>query len=165
MVESERKLIETIDVKFNEDDRVQCSGAVMGPWCELEAGNNGRMGAVDNSPNFCPEPKPVDTDSAEDDVPVQQTADGSIDTGVRTFDGSPKKVSWFRKPKRRADGSPTDIYYYEDGCNKRLRSIREAKEYCDQNNILYKPELFDFSASNKYKGIVGSAPATSHTSS
>ena len=42
---------------------------------------------------------PVDTDFDKDDVPVQQVADGSIDTSGHTFDGSPKKVSWFRKPK------------------------------------------------------------------
>ena len=37
----------------------------------------------------------------------------------------------------------------------------------DQNKILYESELLDFSASNKYKGLVdpGTAPAISHTSS
>ena len=86
----------------------------MGPWCELEAGNNGRMEAVDDSPNFCPEPNPLDIDSDEDNVPAQQVADGSIDTSSHTFGDSLKKVFWFRKPKCRAYGSCTDIYYYEE---------------------------------------------------
>ena len=48
-LEDERKFIETINVKCNEDDNTQCSRAVMDPWCELEEGSNGRMGAADNS--------------------------------------------------------------------------------------------------------------------
>ena len=69
--------------------------------------------------------------------------------------------------KHKVDGSCIYVYYYEDDPNKRLRSIREVKECCDQNNILYESELFDFSDSNKYKGLVdpGSAPTISHTTS
>ena len=77
------------NVKFNEDEHTRHSGVVIGPWCELEEGINNRMGVVDNSPNFCPEPSPVDTNSDKDDIPVQQIANELTDSSSsHTFDDS-----------------------------------------------------------------------------
>ena len=93
-LENESKLTKTINVKFNDDDCTQFRGAVMGPWCELEEGRNGRIEAVDISLNFCPEPSPTETNSDEDDVPVQHIADGLTDSSSsHILDDSPRKVS------------------------------------------------------------------------
>ena len=83
----------------------------------MEEGRYGRVGAVDNFPNFCPEPSFVDTNTDENDIPVANGLTAS--SSSHTFDDSLRRVAWFRKPKHRADGSCDDIYYYEDGRDKR----------------------------------------------
>lgn len=68
-----------------------------------------------------------------------------------------RETRWIRKAVPRSIGPRTDIYYF-DAENKaqRLRSPREVIEYCRKNNIVFKPDLFDFKGANTYEGIVTS---------
>ncbi|GFQ65596.1 hypothetical protein TNCT_460031 [Trichonephila clavata] len=47
-----------------------------------------------------------------------------------THKPSTKTVNWFRKLVPRPDGSRTDVYYYQEGCTKRLRTLKDIKKYC-----------------------------------
>jgi len=62
--------------------------------------------------------------------------------------------TWFREAIPRKDGSRIDIYYKHEGSNRRLRSNNEVIEYCNLNNIIYNPNLFNFSGKFNYSGIV-----------
>ncbi|GFY60698.1 uncharacterized protein TNIN_65981 [Trichonephila inaurata madagascariensis] len=55
-------------------------------------------------------------------------------------------IPWIRKPVERKDRSRTDIYYFAEGSNVRLRSFNEVQKYCKDNNIDYDQNLFNFSA-------------------
>lgn len=56
--------------------------------------------------------------------------------------------------KRAAAGGGTEVYYYEDGKNQRLKSLKDASQYCLKNNIEFEPELFNYQGSDNYEGIV-----------
>ncbi|GFR13728.1 hypothetical protein TNCT_374091 [Trichonephila clavata] len=47
-----------------------------------------------------------------------------------THKPSTKTVNWFRKLVHRPDGSRTDVYYYQEGCTKRLRTLKDIEKYC-----------------------------------
>ena len=67
-----------------------------------------------------------------------------------------RQVNWIRRTKLRTDGTRTDVYYYEDGKNIRLRSLNDVQKYCTENNIKFEPELFNFKGDYKYNGLVKS---------
>ena len=48
----------------------------------------------------------------------------------------------------------SDVYYYSEEFNKKLKSNREVKEFCAKNNIFFDPDLFNFSTWNKYQGPI-----------
>ncbi|GBN91551.1 hypothetical protein AVEN_4977-1 [Araneus ventricosus] len=95
----------------------------------------------------------LDSDSDSDCIKTSKTLTPEQEGG------SPKVkcVEWIRKAVPRKDGSRTDIYYYEKGCNTRIRSV-DTKKYCEDRNIEYIPSVFDFRASNTYEGIVPNRP-------
>ncbi|GFR18287.1 retrovirus-related Pol polyprotein from transposon TNT 1-94 [Trichonephila clavata] len=63
-------------------------------------------------------------------------------------------IPWIRKPVERKDRSRTDIYYFVEGSNVRLRSFNEVQKYCKDNNIDYDQNLFNFSGKNSSSGKV-----------
>ena len=65
-----------------------------------------------------------------------------------------RKARWFRKVSRRPDNSRNDIYYYELGKTKRLRSMRDIIKYCKINKLVYEDDLFSFQGRNTYEGEV-----------
>ncbi|GFR20428.1 hypothetical protein TNCT_501301 [Trichonephila clavata] len=63
-------------------------------------------------------------------------------------------IPWIRKPVERKDKSRTDIYYFVESSNARLRSFNEVQKYCKDNNIDYDQNLFNFSGKNSSSGKV-----------
>ena len=69
----------------------------------------------------------------------------------------PATVTWWRQiVKRQNQPNRFDIYYFPKETNIRLRSVREAKQYCEDNNIFYDSDLIDFSIRNKFQGVIHS---------
>ncbi|GBM45648.1 Retrovirus-related Pol polyprotein from transposon TNT 1-94 [Araneus ventricosus] len=145
------KVIETINVSFCEEDRgvKSRSGAVMGTN-NVDESEDYNMVTIRSS---LPSGYNLDSDSDSDCIKTSKTLTPEQEGG------SPKVkcVEWIRKAVPRKDGSRTDIYYYEKGCNTRIRSV-DTKKYCEDRNIEYIPSVFDFRASNTYEGIVPNRP-------
>lgn len=138
----ENKVIETINVSFNEDvtNLEKHNGRELGPSYELGERNLDPFGENRERPNERPPPSPKHLDySSENDKKVEL-----------------RKAEWFRgiKTKRAAAGGGTEVYYYEDGKNQRLKSLKDVSQYCLKNNIEFEPELFNFQGSDNYEGIV-----------
>ncbi|GBO30536.1 Retrovirus-related Pol polyprotein from transposon TNT 1-94, partial [Araneus ventricosus] len=145
------KVIETINVSFCEEDRgvKSRSGAVMGTN-NVDESEDYNMVTIRSS---LPSGYNLDSDSDSDCIKTSKALTPEQESG------SPKVkcVEWIRKAVPRKDGSRTDIYYYEKGCNTRIRSV-DTKKYCEDRNIKYIPSVFDFRASNTYEGIVPNRP-------
>ncbi|GBM61600.1 Retrovirus-related Pol polyprotein from transposon TNT 1-94 [Araneus ventricosus] len=145
------KVIETINVSFCEEDLGVKSrnGAVMGTN-NVDESEDYNMVTIRSS---LPSGYNLDSDSDSDCIKTSKTLTPEQEGG------SPKVkcVEWIRKAVPRKDGSRTDIYYYEKGCNTRIRSV-DTKKYCEDRNIEYIPSVFDFRASNTYEGIVPNRP-------
>ncbi|GBM10016.1 hypothetical protein AVEN_179812-1, partial [Araneus ventricosus] len=145
------KVIETINVSFCEEDRgvKSRSGAVMGTN-NVDESEDYNMVTIRSS---LPSGYNLDSDSDSDCIKTSKALTPEQESG------SPKVkcVEWIRKAVPRKDGSRTDIYYYEKGCNTRIRSV-DTKKYCEDRNIEYIPSVFDFRASNTYEGIVPNRP-------
>ncbi|GBM78883.1 Retrovirus-related Pol polyprotein from transposon TNT 1-94 [Araneus ventricosus] len=145
------KVIETINVTFCEEDRgvKSRSGAVMGTNNVDESEDYNMVTIRSSSPSGYN----LDSDSDSDCIKTSKTL-----TPEREGESPKVKcVEWIRKAVPRKDGSRTDIYYYEKGCNTRIRSV-DTKKYCEDRNIEYIPSVFDFRASNTYEGIVPNRP-------
>ena len=133
------KVIETINLTFGDEipcDGENASGAVMGPYFE-------------NS---------EDEDDEDDDKSshseTQDSSDEESSIPDKVDSKSLKRVNWVRKPKIRKDRSRTDIYYYEEGKEKRFKSLKEIEKHCIENQINFEPSIFDFSSKNKFKGVI-----------
>ncbi|GBM51159.1 hypothetical protein AVEN_258480-1 [Araneus ventricosus] len=143
-------MIETINVSFYEEDCgvKSCSGAVMGTNI-LDESEDYNMLTIRYS---LPSDYILDSNSDSDCIKTSKAL--TSEQG-----GSPKVkcVEWIRKAVPMKDCSRTDIYYYEKGCNIRIRLV-DTKKYCEDRNIEYIPSVFDFRASNIYEGIVPNRP-------
>lgn len=147
------RIVETCNVRFNEAViyRDMSNGAVLEP---------------DNVPDrtVIYYPANVRNPPTEPIVeePVHDTPDRSRMSSTSSESSEPddppvpvlRKVKWIRKPVLRSDGSRTDIYYYERGNDTRLRSLREIRDYCTKNKIVFEPHIFSFRGKNTYRGIV-----------
>ena len=130
--QDEDKIYKTLNVKFVKEDRVFHSGAA--------------LGTIDNE-------RPVNLDRRcepgivfhhpETDISQQQS--------TQPF---PHIINWTRTLHRRKISPHSDIYYYPEGFNKKLKSNRKIKEFCTKNNIFFDPNLFDFSTLNQYQGFM-----------
>ncbi|GFR13363.1 hypothetical protein TNCT_458681 [Trichonephila clavata] len=67
---------------------------------------------------------------------------------------STKTVNWFRKLVPRPDGSRTDVYYYQEGCTKRLRTLKDIEKYCKDHNLTFDSDIFNFSQSDTFHGVI-----------
>ncbi|GFX74751.1 retrovirus-related Pol polyprotein from transposon TNT 1-94 [Trichonephila clavipes] len=63
-------------------------------------------------------------------------------------------IPWLHKPVERKDKSQTEMYYFVEGSNVRLRSFNEVQKHCKDNNIDYDQNLFNFSGKNSSSGKV-----------
>lgn len=159
------QVIETINVHFKEvlEPSNSRSGAALGPLLDLES-----TFSDESETEFrfiqAPPPNLSRMESNEEDVSsgadtlesdVDSESDGSQPSTDRDLIPALRQVSWTRKAVPRKDLSRTDIYYYEEGKTHRLRSLNEVKTYCEKNNIIFEPSLFNFSGSNTYEGLIG----------
>jgi hypothetical protein len=71
------------------------------------------------------------------------------------------EINWTRTCKLRSNGSRIDVYYYPEGSNKRLRTLKEIKAYCLLENIKFNENLFDFSSKNPFQGVISSSETAS----
>ncbi|GFV23395.1 retrovirus-related Pol polyprotein from transposon TNT 1-94 [Trichonephila clavipes] len=147
----ENKVIETINVRFDEGKRGVDSGKTFtGP-----------------ARNYLLKDFPEEGDifSAVDDRAVDPEAGSERDTRPSGADSESQaggthtlrpcaSIPWIRKPVERKDRSRTDIYYFVEGSNVRLRSFNEVQKYCKDKNIDYDQNLFNFSGKNSSSGKV-----------
>lgn len=158
-VPDSNKIVETINVTFDETKTYKAensSGAMPGPETEkFDHGNFTEFYFPSNSSsdylreNLVEENTNEIPPNSQRSPPASETSDSESES-----ESELKTVSWQRKAKMRSDQKRRDIYYYEDGTNNRLRSLREVKNYCKQKKLVFKPDLFDFSINNSYEGIV-----------
>ncbi|GFR00668.1 retrovirus-related Pol polyprotein from transposon TNT 1-94 [Trichonephila clavata] len=64
----------------------------------------------------------------------ESSEDETDEDSSDTHKPSTKTVNWFRKLVPRPDGSRTDVYYYQEGCTKRLRTLKNIEKYCKDHN-------------------------------
>lgn len=140
------RIIETVNVTFNEETSYKDArnGAVLGP----------RVGQVDPRSTFYP--RSNELFSFDQVLGQTEGEEGTpqFETPTLPSSSTPRVVNWVRKPVTRGDGSRTDIYYFESGKTQRLRSLNDIQKYCSRNNVDFKPELFDFRGSNRFKGTI-----------
>ncbi|GBN72653.1 Retrovirus-related Pol polyprotein from transposon TNT 1-94 [Araneus ventricosus] len=68
---------------------------------------------------------------------------------------STSSIEWKRVTKKREKGKTAgrvDVYYYPKP-GVRLRSLKEVKNYCDNENINFDPKEFDFSTKRELKNV------------
>lgn len=152
------EIIESINVSFDEKSEpgLGRSGVAMGPedytlFSPVTSENqNEDVVEVDTRMSSSPSNFPHDTESSGG----EDIDSGSSDTLSPSTISSLRDVSWFRKPATRRTGNRVDIYYYEQGKTQRLRSLADVQKYCKDQGIKFHADLFDFSGSNPYRGIV-----------
>jgi len=139
-IPEERKIIETINVTFEEKNRNESSQkpvTFMNPYYSEE-----------------------DTESEEEEIEVGKIEDAKAEVISPTTSSTPettklKDVTWMRDPVMRRDKSRVDIYYkVKEDEKARLRSHNEVERYCQENNIKYNPEMFNFSGKDTSSGVV-----------
>ena len=89
---------------------------------------------------------------------LQKTSHSSdendIDDEDETNSVNLRNTTWSRKVVPRPDVSRNDIYYYDDYCKGRLRSLTDVEKHCKRKNLRFKPKFFDFSGKNTYEGLL-----------
>ncbi|GBM83656.1 Retrovirus-related Pol polyprotein from transposon TNT 1-94, partial [Araneus ventricosus] len=142
---NERKIVETINVSFDEDNMLEpnSSGAVLDP--------NKKTINVSSNSEF-------DTESEEESehlsIPRTPKSQSSEQEGASNNSKTSEKVIWERKTVPRKDRSRTDIYYYIQGSKDRFHCYKDIEEYSKTHNLEYDKALFNFSGKDKYSGIV-----------
>ncbi|GFR14224.1 retrovirus-related Pol polyprotein from transposon TNT 1-94 [Trichonephila clavata] len=84
----------------------------------------------------------------------ESSEDETDEDSPDTHKPSTKTVNWFRKLVPRPDGSRTDVYYYQEGCTKRLRTLKDIEKYCKDHNLTFDSDIFNFSQSDMFHGVI-----------
>ncbi|GFQ75813.1 hypothetical protein TNCT_708021 [Trichonephila clavata] len=84
----------------------------------------------------------------------ESSEDETDEDSPETHKPSPKTVNWFRELVSRPDGSRTDVYYYQEGCTKRLRTLKDIEKYCKDHNLTFDSDIFNFSQSDTFHGVI-----------
>jgi hypothetical protein len=151
------KIVESINVSFKEfPDKAEDSGAVLGT--NTESSTEESSDDEGNDPIYRSEYNPLATHSEEEDETNGQSSEDE-ETSIRTPSTSLRNAVWVRKPVPRPDGTRTDIYYYERGNSRRLRSLKDVREYCLDEKIQFVPHLFSFKGSDLYEGEISTQPS------
>jgi hypothetical protein len=152
----ERRVIETINVSFDEISGSRLEGAVLGPtadsarWHPIDSSDESDDDYIEESRVHTP--KDFYASSSDEEESDDTDSSQDIDTVVPA--PSLKKVRWIRQRKPRKESPRCDIYYYEEGKSQRLRSHQDIEKYCDNNEIEFNPLLFNFKGKDEYEGIV-----------
>ncbi|GFQ82254.1 retrovirus-related Pol polyprotein from transposon RE1 [Trichonephila clavata] len=139
--DEENKLVETINVRFDEYRKV----------IDFKPKTNGYPRLDLNFPDYDDEEDDFDTvgDSLASRL-VSKTSTETPSTSFKKPDLSSdnrslipcSEVKWIRNIGREVTGS--NVYYGIEGTATRLRSFNEIERYCNKSNIQYDPSLFDF---------------------
>lgn len=160
----EDKIIETINVSFDESTmfKQHSEEAVMGTiqdefqWVPTTSSDSEDEDAVEESgivPDISSDPLESSADS--EGIDQDSLKEPTIKQPVL------RETRWIRKVVPRTIGDKRDIYYFDiENQSHRLRSPREVIEYCRKNNLVFKPDLFNFKKRDSYEGIV-SSPSSS----
>ncbi|GFU91903.1 retrovirus-related Pol polyprotein from transposon TNT 1-94 [Trichonephila clavipes] len=147
----ENKVVETINVRFDEGKRgVDSEKTFTGPvknYLLKDFPEDGDIFSAVGDRADHPE-----AGSERDTRPGG--ADSESQTGGTHTLRPCASIPWIRKPVERKDRSRTDIYYFVEGSNVRLRSFNEVQKHCKDKNIDYDQNLFNFSGKNSSSGKV-----------
>ncbi|GFR02000.1 retrovirus-related Pol polyprotein from transposon TNT 1-94 [Trichonephila clavata] len=147
----ENKVVETINVRFDEGKRGVDSGKTFtGPVRNYILKDFPEDGDI-----FSAVGDQVDHPEADRERDTRPGGAGSeSQTGGTPTLRPCASIPWICKPVERKDKSRTDIYSFFEGSNVRLRSFNEVQKYCKDNNIDYDQNLFNFSGKNSSSGKV-----------
>ncbi|GFR07054.1 retrovirus-related Pol polyprotein from transposon TNT 1-94 [Trichonephila clavata] len=145
------KVVETKNVSFEESIPFQKphSGAVLEPvYLKFEP--------FEPFPDEDSRHEPIVKDASDkSSVATPESSENETDEdSPDTHKPSTKTVNWFRKLVPRPDGSRTDVYYYQEGCTKRLRTLKDIEKYCKDHNLTFDSDIFNFSQSNTFHGVI-----------
>ncbi|GFX27189.1 retrovirus-related Pol polyprotein from transposon TNT 1-94 [Trichonephila clavipes] len=140
----ENKLVETINVRFDENKR----------GINFRQKVNSNLGYNLNLPDY------YDDEDDFDRVKDSLTSRLVSETSTETPSTSEKpnvcsdnhslipctEVKWIRNIGRKVTGS--NVYYSIEGEATRLKSFNEIERYCKRHNIKYDPSLFNFRKDN-----------------
>ncbi|GFR07666.1 retrovirus-related Pol polyprotein from transposon TNT 1-94 [Trichonephila clavata] len=84
----------------------------------------------------------------------ESSEDETDEDSPDTHKPSTKTVNWFRKLVPRPDGSRTDVYYYQEGCIKRLSTLKDIEKYCKDHNLAFDSDIFNFSQSDTFHEVI-----------
>ncbi|GFR04061.1 hypothetical protein TNCT_381131, partial [Trichonephila clavata] len=137
----ENKLVETINVRFDEYRK----------GIDFKPKTNGYPRLDLNFPDYDDEED--DFDTVRDSLASRLVSKTSTETPTTSFEKPDlssdnrslipcSEVKWIRNIGREVTGS--NVYYGIEGTATRLRSFNEIERYCNKNNIHYDPSLFDF---------------------
>ena len=143
-----RKVTETINVRFDEKPPSKPSA------------DNAKFERVETvlDPDFVTNKIPLrpksHLDTTENENSPSEIETDSEPSESESEISDKKIVNWTRKPVTRKDGSRTEIFFYEEGKTKRLRSLKDIRKYCQENNLKFQPYLFNFKPTDTYSGII-----------
>ncbi|GFR22036.1 hypothetical protein TNCT_475371 [Trichonephila clavata] len=83
----------------------------------------------------------------------ESSEDETDEDSPDTHKPSTKTVNWFRKLVPRQMVAVTDVYYYQEGCTKRLRTLKDIEKYCKDHNLTFDSDIFNFSQSDPFTGL------------
>ncbi|GFT42093.1 copia protein [Trichonephila clavipes] len=140
----ENKLVETINVRFDENKR----------GIKFRQKVNSYLGYNLNLPDYYDDED--DFDRVKDSLTsrlVSKTSTEMPSTSEKPDVSSDnhslipcKEVKWIRNIGRKVTGS--NVYYSIEGEATRLKSFNEIERYCKRHNIEYDPSLFNFRKDN-----------------
>ncbi|GFQ87174.1 hypothetical protein TNCT_517821 [Trichonephila clavata] len=94
----------------------------------------------------------------------ESSEDETDEDSPDTHKPSTKTVNWFRKLVPRPDGSRTDVYYYQEECTKRLRTLKDIEKYCKDHNLTFDSDIFNFSQSDPFHGVIDGSKGVASSS-
>ena len=144
----EAKVIETSNVKFNED--FQAAEGGLGPNY-VDTGKfktSNRVTFISKEPTYLDSSDEEYTERevggvSEED---QDIAESDEETGSSDADRPipDPNIPWVRKVVPRKTGTRKDVYYFYQGKGPRLRSLNEIKSFCENKRIKYNENFFNF---------------------
>ncbi|GFQ76117.1 retrovirus-related Pol polyprotein from transposon TNT 1-94 [Trichonephila clavata] len=84
----------------------------------------------------------------------ESSEDETDEDSSDTHKPSTKTVNCFRKLVPRPSGSHTDVYYYQEGCTKRLRTLKDIEKYCKDHNLTFDSDIFNFSQPDTFHWVI-----------
>ncbi|KMQ82338.1 copia-like retrotransposable element protein [Lasius niger] len=171
-VRDENKIVETKNVRFNEDIRgveaVLDPTQVKGAYFKYDRYGEDYSYSDDEEPVrpvIKQEPEqeaavqsiPIEEPEADSDpnaLSEEEFCDDELEDNLNDPLIPCTSIKWVRRAVPRKTGNRTDIYYGVEGENEKFRSANDIRKYCKPRRIEFRPELFIFSGKELYSGKV-----------